>query len=135
MQRRTQQAQSNCCRTAKSYDRFRPIAVISGKLTITPVAALHFARIAFLASILVYAVVLTAGISGVLDGGWVMLLGWIASLLIAVTAAACVIAQVVMLFAAIRFAIAVARDTDGAFDPTVGARMDGPSPLQPVRVS
>ena len=61
-------------------------------------AALHFARIAFLASILVYAVVLTAGISGVLDGGWVMLLGWIASLLIAVTAAACVIAQVVMYF-------------------------------------
>src|SRR4051812_19969384 len=28
-----------------------------------------------------------------------------------------------MLFEAIRFAVAVARDTGGAFDPTVGARM------------
>jgi len=61
-------------------------------------AALHFARIALLASIFAYTLVLAAGSSGVLDAGWMMLLGWVASLLIAVTAAACVIAQLVTYF-------------------------------------
>jgi hypothetical protein len=62
------------------------------------VAALHFARIALLVSILAYVAVLTAGLFGVFNGEGVLLLGWVASLAIAVTASACVVAQLVTYF-------------------------------------
>ena len=61
-------------------------------------AALHFARMALLVSVLAYAVVLASGVAGILDGEWALLLGLVASLLIAVTAAACVVGQIVTYF-------------------------------------
>jgi hypothetical protein len=61
-------------------------------------AALHFARIALLLSILAYVTVLGSGAAGVLDGEWALLLGMVATALIAVSAAACVIGQLMTYF-------------------------------------
>jgi hypothetical protein len=61
-------------------------------------AALHFARMALLASILAFTAVLVSGAAGILDGELVLLLGWVAAALIAVSAAACVVGQLVTFF-------------------------------------
>ena len=78
--------------------RFRPIADIGAKLTMPVVAALYIARTALLLSILAYVVVLAAGVSGYLDPGLTMLFSWYATIAIAATAAACVVAQLVSYF-------------------------------------
>jgi hypothetical protein len=65
------------------------------------VVALHFARMALLLSVLLYGLVLAIGGAGILGGELALLLGWVAAAVIAVSAAACVVGQLVTYFAGV----------------------------------